>query len=278
MNANIFGFSFYACDESQFSSDLFERFCKAEAILFSEKDLENSRWETAWRNIQKVASIIGNTNLSFHFPMNNCDYVNNRGIRQKLLDALIRAESIGLSKIVVHPNLTYSIPEWRYLDRTKMRTVLHSTIESIMKEAKTAIPLCIENMPPIGNLCDDADSAILFTSDFSPMFLYTFDICHYFNVVETMNRAKTDGNLRHYLAEVQECSFLDFIDVLPLIAHYHFSAFDRIAYPPTRQFCHEGLIPQQSNILSEQYTSAIRIIANDCIRHNKTIISDIVLP
>lgn len=78
---NVFGFTFYALDLKQVSDLLLKSFGKAEAILFSEQDLQDSSWEKVWTNISKIVDILGGDNVSFHFPMDNCDYINSDFIK-----------------------------------------------------------------------------------------------------------------------------------------------------------------------------------------------------
>lgn len=146
MCSNVWGFTFYALDLEQIPLQFIKMFGKAEAILFSDNDLKTENWNKVWENISKVASIMGSENISFHFPMDNCDYINNSFIAERLIDAVKRANEIGIKKIVIHPNLRYTIKEWTYIDREKMKKILFDFIKRI---DKGKVLLCLENMPPI---------------------------------------------------------------------------------------------------------------------------------
>ena len=275
MFKNVFGFSFYALDERQATDDLIWSFGKAEAILFSSKDLENSKWKIVWENIGKICNKMGSENVSFHFPMDDCNYVNNQNIKEKLVDALNKANDLEIKKIVVHPNMRYKIKEWQYIDRNKMQQLLYKTILEITKNTKTNTILCLENMPPIGNRYDDGDSAILFMEDFDKQINYTFDICHYFNVVKTMEKTKQKENWKEVLAEIRQCDYFDFINKLDNIKHFHFSAFEDIANPFNNQVCIEGVLPNQSVVDEQIYADAMKLIYNDAIKNDKSIIFEI---
>lgn len=269
---NVFGFTFYALDLKQISLDLINKFGKVEAILFSEKDLEEKKWEEAWNNISKVSNTIGSSNISFHFPMDNCDYINSAFIKERLIDAIERANILGIHKIVVHPNLRYKINEWIYIDRLKMQNTLFSFINDINKGT---VDICLENMPPIGNQYDDADSAVLFATDINENIDYTWDICHYFNVVKTMAIANSNTKWKNILADIQECKYLDFTKYLKNIKHYHFSAFKNIANPFLEQPCIEGILPNESCVEEKYYKEALKVIYADAIKNNKSIIFEI---
>ena len=269
---NIFGFTFYALDLKQVQTELIDKFGKAEAILFSNNDLENNNWEKVWRNLSKVAEIIGYENLSFHFPMDNCNYIDDAFIKQRLVDTICRANMLGITKVIIHPNLRYKINEWNCIDRKKMQTKLFDFINQL---DTGNVELCLENMPPIGNKFDDADSSVLFVSDINPKIDYTWDICHYFNVVTTMELAIKDNKWKDVLADIEECHYLDFKNKLSNIKHYHFSAFEKIANPFSKQICNEGVLPEQSCVNESYYAEALKIIYNDAVKNNKRIIFEI---
>lgn len=275
MFENVFGFSFYALDEKQVSEKLIKQFKKAEAILFSNEDLKEEKWNLAWINIEKIAKMIGSENVSFHFPMDECDYVNNEFVKMRLLDSIERANKLGINKIVVHPNLRYMIDEWKNIDRLDLQRKLYQTILELTKKNNYSTILCVENMPPIGNKFDDADSAILFIDDFIEGINYTFDICHYYNVVKTMEQTKNKKEWTNVLAEIKNCDYYDFINKMNSIKHYHFSAFNNIANPFIREECIEGILPNQSIVDEEKYAKAMKIIYNDCVENNKSIIFEI---
>lgn len=275
MFKNVFGFSFYALDEKQVTDDLIWNFGKAEAILFSNEDLESSKWEKVWRNIENVCNKIGSENVSFHFPMDNCNYVNNQYIRERLVDALNKANDLGIKKIVIHPNMRYAIKEWQYINRSKMQDLLYKTILEITSSNKTDTILCLENMPPIGNKYDDGDSAVLFMEDLNKQINYTLDICHYFNVVKTMKEAQRKKEWREILAEIKKCDYFDFSNKLDNIKHFHFSAFEYIANPFMNQICIEGVLPNQSIIDEQIYAKAMKIIYSNAVENDKSIIFEI---
>lgn len=272
MFKNVFGFSFYALDRAQATEDLINGFGKVEAILFSRDDLSDEKWEIAWKNIKEMVDIKGKENVSFHFPMDNCDYVNDNFVRNRLEDAVRRANKLGIKKIVIHPNLRYQISEWKYIDRNKMRDILYEIVSNI-KSDKTL--LCIENMPPIGNKYDDGDSAIIFMDDLTNGCNYTLDICHYFNVVETMKKNDKEKAWKEVLAEIKVCDYFDFLDKLNYIKHFHFSAFREIANPFENQVCIEGILPNDSCVDEDIYKLAMKIIYEDAVSNDKSIIFEI---
>lgn len=272
MYNNVWGFTFYALDLKQIPIQLIEKFGKAEAILFSDNDLKSENWNKVWGNISKVVNIMGSENVSFHFPMDNCDYINNEFIKEKLIDSINKANKIGIKKIVIHPNLRYKISEWNYINREKMKEILYDFIKNI---DTGDVLLCLENMPPIGNKYDDADSAILFPNDINNEINYTWDICHYFNVVKTMAETHNNSSWKTVLTEIKECNYLDFKEKIQNIKHFHFSAFEKIANPFIKQECKEGVLPFQSCVDESYYKKALQIIYKDAIKKDKSIIFEI---
>lgn len=272
MFKNVFGFSFYALDRAQATENLINSFGKVEAILFSIEDLLDENWEIAWKNIKEMVDIKGKENVSFHFPMDNCDYVNDNFVRNRLEDAVRKANKLGIKKIVIHPNLRYQVSEWKYIDRNKMRDILYEIVSNI-KSDKTL--LCIENMPPIGNKYDDGDSAVIFMDDLEKNYNYTLDICHYFNVVETMKKTNNEKAWKEVLAEIKVCDYFDFLDKLKYIKHFHFSAFREIANPFENQICIEGVLPNDSCVDEDIYKLAMKIIYEDAVSNDKSIIFEI---
>ena len=275
MFKNVFGFSFYALDINQVSNNLLYDFGKAEAILFSRKDLEERSWNLAWKNIEKVVKMIGSENVSFHFPMDDCNYFKDSFVKNRLIDALDRANSLKIKKIIIHPNIRYAIKEWQYINRTKMQRLLYQTVSQISKIRKYNTKLCLENMPPIGNKYDDADSSILFIDDFKSNMNYTLDICHYFNVVKTMKETRNEKKWKNFLPEIKECNYFDFLKKLEVIQHFHFSAFDDIANPFNKHYRREGILPNESVVKENYYKKAMRIIYENAIKSNKSIIFEI---
>lgn len=276
MLKNVFGFSFYALNLSQFSKRLIKKFKKAEAILFSRNDLNDDMWALAWNNIAYVAKVLGGNNVSFHFPMDDCDYVNDEFVKQRLVEALIFANKLGINVVVVHPNLRFEINEWKNINRTNLKNKLFKAIKEIKRLANVNVNLCLENMPPIGNKYDDVDSAILFPEDIDKDILYTWDICHYFNVVKTLDVANNDNRWDNFLSKPKnEINYETFFDYKNNIKHYHFSAFKDIANPFAQKFCQEGVLPTESVVDEMHYIQAMQFIYNDSVKNNKTIIFEI---
>lgn len=240
------GFSFYALDLKQVSQKLIFNFNKAEAIIFSINDLTGNKIEKIRANIDVLGKIMGHKNISFHFPMNDCDYVNDTNIFNYLKLCIEMCDDLGLKILTIHPNIKYLLNEWYGKDVDYLKCKLFDKLYLATESSKELI-LCLENMPPIGNKCDDADALILFDSDVknksTDKLKFTWDICHYFNVVETMAKSKIDSTFRKVLPRYKECFHMDYLNIIDEIHHWHLSAFDMIANPLTKQFCNEGIIP-----------------------------------
>ena len=256
------GFSFYALDLEQVSQKLISNFNKAEAIIFSINDLLGNKIEKIRANIDILGKIIGHKNISFHFPMNDCDYVNDTNVFNYLKLCIEMCDDLGLKTLTIHPNIKYLLNEWHGKNIDYLKNKLFDRLY-LATEFSKGLTLCLENMPPIGNRCDDADALILFDSDVKNMstdkLKFTWDICHYFNVVETMEKSKIDDDFRKVLPRYKECFHMDYLNIIDEIHHWHFSAFDVIANPLTNQFCNEGIIPNNDHYIESFNLSLIHI-------------------
>lgn len=267
---NYLGYTFYANDISQLDESASSMIGRIEALLMNNNDLKNN-WENAWSNIQKVVNKYGSENISFHFPFDDADYINDLFVQERLIESIERSDELGLRCVVIHANQRYLIGEWKKKNLNVLREIFLEKLYKIVDTAKGNTIVCLENMPPIGNLYDDADPLFIFPKDFENLdheqIKIVFDINHYFNSVTTMKAVRKDKRLLDYLPNVfLDAEYLDFKDIIDNIFHWHFSAFDHITDPIKKISCNEGVLPDCSeSVDTSLYREASKIIidAND---------------
>jgi hypothetical protein len=66
--------------------------------------------------------------VSFHFPVNDSDYVADAFVRSRLVEARIRASDLGLAGIVVHSNRIRVFAGWEGHDLPSKRDKVLSTL------------------------------------------------------------------------------------------------------------------------------------------------------
>lgn len=273
----ILGFSFYAVCMDQVNDEMCRLFGKAEAALFSREDLQRDRWNKAWENIKKICDKLGSENVSFHFPMNDCSLIDDDFVFERLLESGEKVNELNIKKIILHSNCQTELSKWSLIKMNKMKKAV---IEKLKIINWPNVKLCLENMPPIGNLCDDADVLFVFVSDFDEIIRnnigITWDINHYFNTVATMKNAEEDMALKSSLPRFQTCDYFDFESILSKIDHWHFSAFKTIANPITNKTCIEGCTVKECEDVPESiFRQALKAIIADSMCNQKSIILEI---
>lgn len=276
------GYTFYALDATQMDKKVQNTIGRIEAILFNREDLRQEHWDKAWENIKKAVNMYGNYNVSFHFPVNESDYINDVFVRNRLIEALKRGADLGIRLIVLHSNQRLLLDEWKNINIQKKRSHFINELYNIVNKADKNIIVGLENMPPIGNLNDDAEPLFLFPSDFKsidhPQIKITFDINHFFNVIATMKTACNDKAFKNKLPIYSDdCDFFDFEQIKDKIVHWHFSGFHTIANPIINQITKEGCCPWESRVVEEdKYAKAAKfIIENNKIENQKSVIFEV---
>ncbi|MBD7912891.1 TIM barrel protein [Clostridium cibarium] len=280
--AKYLGYTFYAPDDTQMDSKARKAIGRIEAILFSRQDLEDTNWSIAWKNIKKASKIYGENNVSFHFPVDDCDYIYDKFVRSRLIEAINRSADLGLRLVVLHANQRLLLDEWKNVDVSSMRINFINELYNIVDKTDKGMVIGLENMPPIGNRNDDADPLFIFPSDFKdidhPRIKITFDINHYFNVVATMEEAKNNRSLKEKMPSFYgDCDYMDFQKIQDKIIHWHFSGFDNIANPLSNQICREGCCPWESKkVREDKFKEAARfIIENNKVDDERSVIFEV---
>ncbi|WP_427051714.1 sugar phosphate isomerase/epimerase family protein [Paenibacillus sp. TC-CSREp1] len=276
---NVFGLSFYAIYDNQLQSRFADVFGKVEATIFNREDLMGAAWDSVWTNTRQAVELFGGCNTSFHFPVNNSNIVTDPFVRSRLIETLKRSEELGIPNVVIHANQLYLLEECKHQNWTELRSRYLDCLQEVIYQAGSNVSVNLENLPPIGNLYDDADPVFIFTEDFQEIDIQnvgiTWDICHYFNTVYTMHYASNDPVFRDMLPSYQPCDYMDFTRIISKIKHWHFSAFDQMANPLTETICREGVLPVESCVEESMYQKALRLIYEDAVKSNKAIIFEI---
>ncbi len=267
---------FLALDIEQYNPTWRERGFGAEASLFDRKHvLDPEAWETAKRNVREVAKNARPSSFIFHFPVNECNYVQDQQIEDRLLDALDMVGELGLDGMVLHSNQVRDIDTWLGLDLERERAAYWQYVDQLRQRIKGApFWVGLENMPIMGNLADEYDPVLVFPSDFAPIgrggpsassggnLGITWDFCHYsytVHVVEQLRKGTLDEESLY--VSLSDEGYFDFLGLRDHIVHYHFSAFAGVASQKSGTSCREGVAPWQSTVSEEIYAHAIAEIA-----------------
>ncbi|MDR3179666.1 MAG: sugar phosphate isomerase/epimerase [Holosporaceae bacterium] len=232
-----------------------------EAIMFNAQDLFGSHWEMTWKNIAEATYYFSPSNVTFHFPVNNSNYCDDRVILDKLKESYQRACDLGLAGIVVHSNCIRDIGDWSEVSlpdlRKRVADTLHQVKNSVENSQNTWLSL--ENMIIMDNFGKEIDPLFLYADDFQVLdesIGVVLDLCHFFYTV-TVSHMLLDGRLdkKHY-PNVRPCAYGD-IKKFKSIRHCHFAAFRGIAIPFTEQHCREGMLPEEGDIDENLYYEAL---------------------
>ncbi|MDR2794314.1 MAG: hypothetical protein LBB12_00880 [Holosporaceae bacterium] len=243
----------------------------AEAIMFNAKDLFGSHWEMAWENIAEAASHFSPSNVTFHFPVDNANYCEDRGILDKLMESYRRACDLGLAGIVVHSNCIHNIGDWSEISLPDLRKRVADTLYLVKNSVENSQDtwLSLENMIIMDNFGKEIDPLFLYVDDFQVLdesIGVVLDLCHFFYTV-TVSRMLLDGRLdkKHY-PSVCSCSYDD-IKKFKCVRHCHFAAFRGIAMPFTEQYCSEGMLPEEGDIDGNLYYEALSYLNENFSGH-----------
>lgn len=248
-----------------------------EAIMFNAEDLFNENWEIAWENIKIAADHFLPKNVTFHFPVNNCDYAHDNDIFDKLVEAYKRACDLGLAGVVVHSNCIRKIHEWSTLSIENLRNKVFGALFQAKNSVKISGStwLALENMPIMDNFGVEIDPLFLYPEDFKrtdESIGVVLDVCHFFYTVTAGNmvferKLGISGypNLRH-------ASYKD-IENFKNVKHWHFSAFRGIAEHGSKNYCKEGVLPKDGTIDKKIYMDAILYI--NSVSNNQFVVLEL---
>lgn len=236
-----------------------------EAVLFHREDLEKTIWDEAWSNIAKASKLYQPKNVTFHFPVNDSDYVEDFFVAHRLKEALQRASDLGLHGVVVHSNRVRPLEKWKEIQIVDwQQKVINRLIEIREGVNETGAWLALENMPIMDNYGKEIDPLFVFPSDFKLLkdsnVKVVWDICHFTSTFANLKQLSAGLQQKKYYPHVKKMTPFDFVQIADQIAHWHFSAFLGIANPDTGSHCREGTLPKGSELGESLYIECLRHI------------------
>lgn len=263
----ILSIPFLASDARQFDPGWVDRGCGVEASLFDRADLDDPRvWDGVRATVRGIARDVRPRAFTFHFPVNDCDYVAEPAVRRRLLQAIDLVAECGLDGLVLHTNRTRTVEWWRRADLAAEADRFATYIDGI-RELIAGAPFWVglENVPVVGNDAADADPLLVYASDAARWaggnVGVTLDYCHYSYSTHVASRCASGlaDATELYVRTVDEGP-LGFLPVLPLTVHHHFSAFRGLATRAGGR-CVEGVPPWAGTLPESVYEQAFRAIA-----------------
>jgi hypothetical protein len=259
----ILSIPFLASRIEQFNPAFVEQGFGIEASLFDRRDLVDAdTWATTCRNVRRLAKEACAPSFTFHFPVNDCDYLADSLIRDRLWEALDLTASCGLDGMVLHSNRIFPTDDWRRRDLAGERARYAEFVAGLRERVRGAeFWIGLENMPITGNDACELDPLLVFPGDFDGLcggnVGITWDFCHYSYSVHVASCLR-DGRLaeREDYPNVTEDGFFAFERLAPHIVHYHFSAFSGVASRVTGSMCTEGVPPWEASVEEAVYREA----------------------
>jgi len=231
-----------------------------ESALFNREDLEETPWKLVWDNIAIACERYGSENVSFHFPVNDSDFVADSFVRKRLTDALQRASDYGLRGVVVHSNRISSFDEWRTRNLAVERRSVVETLCAVREEVHSPTWLGLENMPVMGNFGKEIDPIFVYPDDFQILVGtdvgIVWDICHSFGTIAQIEEVTLGKQAEYCYPSIRQMDFLEFTRLSDQIVHWHFSSFVGTANPETGSICREGVLPSEGSVSESKYRRA----------------------
>lgn len=234
-----------------------------EAFLIERDHLVGDEWLQSWKNILTASRIYGPENVTFHFPVNNSDYVEDPFVRARVLEGYQRACDNGLAGFIIHSNRTRDRDDWVQFDQAAERERVISILASVRDSQETnATWLALENMPFVGNHGGETDPLFSAVEDFEglpPNIGIVWDVCHA-KGSEQYIAALKEGRLPSTIF-ARSYTGLTFDPVrLSNIAHWHFAASKGLNNPDTGETCFEGVLPSEADVPETIYSDELKKI------------------
>lgn len=266
----ILSVPFLATDLAQLDRALVDRGCGVEASLFDAADvMDAGRWALVRRNLAAAADEAPEY-LTFHFPVNDADWVTDPAVRRRLLEAVTYVADLGFQGVVLHSNRIAGIETWRARELAVERSLLGEAVAALRRELKGSETwIGLENMPVTGNDAIDLDPLLVYPEDFADLCQglvgITWDVCHYSYTAHigellaagTLDHPRSDyPNLREPQPGDSEQRLVPDA-VVPHLKHAHLAAFTGVADRRTAILCEEGQLPDDGNLPARRYRDAL---------------------
>lgn len=238
-----------------------------EATIFNREDLNEPTWTRVWGNIEAIRHHQPELPITFHFPVNDSDYVDDTFVKNRVIESLQRANDLNLKGVVVHSNRIRLIPCWSSINLQEERLKVIDTLVYIREKTTGCSPwLSLENMPVMDNYGKEIDPLFCFPDDFRDLggtnLGIVWDVCHYTSTLANMSQVFSGNHKKEYYPNAQKTDYFDFLSLDSRIKHWHFSAFIGISNPDDGSSCKEGVIPTESELGENIYAeSLLKIIS-----------------
>ncbi|GAA3086037.1 hypothetical protein GCM10017562_65090 [Streptomyces roseofulvus] len=269
---------FLACEPEQYDPAWADEGFGTEASLFDRADLlDPDSWATVRRTVRSVAGARRHPSFTFHFPVNDCDYVADPVVRDRLWEAVDMVADNELDGLVLHSNRVRTTEQWRELDLRAERDRFAEFVQELGRRvAGERFWIGLENMPLMGNDATDFDPLLVFPQDVAGLCSdnigLTWDFCHYSYSVHIAGLLAQGlvPDSSDYVPVPDGVGHLDFTTIDDLIVHHHFSAFLGQAVRGGEQ-CIEGVAPWESTLPERVYADAFAAIARSARARTVTL-------
>lgn len=255
---------FLGTDIAQFDKSYLDAGLGIEMSIFDRQDIMNSQpWESIKANAHRIMSFDPPAAI-FHFPVNDCDYLYDKTVRNRLYEVIDLIADIGMDGLVLHSNRIAGHQVWSRRHLSQERGQLADFLEQLNARIKDkGIWVGMENMPLMGNDALDYDPILVYPQD-TTMISYddiglTWDFCHYSYTVEAVTRIMNGTLSGDGYPPLSACDFLDFKSLTDRIYHYHFSAFRGFATTSGGR-CREGFAPWEGDVEESVYDKGFQVI------------------
>ncbi len=253
--------SFLASDLKQLPDKNIYGIDAVEAISFVRSDLDKQNWDKIWRNVKKAVDIYGPYNVTYHFPMNGSEYVDDKFVYSRLQETFKRASDIGLDGVVVHSNKILSSNEWIKLNMDEQRDRVCEKLSDVVNgQDPTRTWLGLENMPVIGNEGNDLDPMFCYSKDFSNLdekVKVVWDVCHSTSTLGYLEAVKQGLLPKAAILNYQDVDLYDFQRLGERIAHWHFAAYKGLNIPQEELGYFDGMLPMNGSMPETVYTNIL---------------------
>ncbi|TQE36248.1 hypothetical protein Sipo8835_10155 [Streptomyces ipomoeae] len=262
---------FLLSQAEQFRPEWLEAGYGIEASLFDRVDIARpDRWDRVRANLLSLHHDHRPQTLIIHFPVNDCNYLDDPLVRDRLWEMLDLADRVGADGLVLHSNQVHTVDEWLGADLATEADRFHRFVGVLDERCRGAgFWIGLENMPLMGNEPTELDPLLCFPPDFSFLSALPessrigicWDLCHYsysVHVAELLRSGALDE--AGLYPRSGETGFTDFAGIADRIVHYHFSAFRGIASRTRATVCTEGVVPAESTLGPQLYRELARTI------------------
>ncbi|MFJ5348985.1 MULTISPECIES: hypothetical protein [Pectobacterium] len=260
-----FSSPFLATDRTQMVMPETSEIRAVEATIFNMSDLFDTSWGKIWDNISYAIKMYGSRNVSFHFPINNCNFVNDPFVKKRLYEAFSRVNDLGMAGMVVHSNQIHNFEWWSKNSLTDTRRSVIDVLDDLTSKAKTSSWLALENMPVMDNYGIEIDPTFVFPSDFKELrgtgINVVWDFCHFASTIASIEYSIKESIDDYYYPNKMLVDYNGFKELEDIIVHWHFSAFKGISAPMSKHYCEEGTLPYKGTLDESVYIDAWKFIA-----------------